>query len=67
MQKKLFKKVSCAFVSGPAVGTFLYLSGGFAFPFFLLGTLAAVLFVAAACVLPQVEDGVSNVVRGLKN
>ena len=53
--------------TGPAVGTFLYLSGGFAFPFFLLGTLAAVLFVAAACVLPQVEDGVSNVVRGLKN
>ncbi len=61
------KKILAFVFTGPAVGTFLYLSGGFAFPFFLLGTLAAVLFVAAACVLPQVEDGVSNVVRGLKN
>ncbi len=42
--------------SGPAVGSFLYVHGGFSFPLLVLGVSGAVLLALAAFALPDIGD-----------
>ncbi len=56
MKAKQILEIFIIFASGPALGSSLYIAGGFSLPFLVIGSLALVMAIVLAVVVPKIDS-----------